>query len=98
MLLEWIKDYWCVLVVLFGWATNLVVDHKEISQLKLKVAELDDNFKIGDIELLRESIQSLEKKYDKLHSEIGDIKVLLSEISTKMSLIYDGKLAIGENK
>ena len=79
-------------------ATNLVVDHKEISQLKLKVAELDDNFKIGDIELLRESIQSLEKKYDKLHSEIGDIKVLLSEISTKMSLIYDGKLAIGENK
>jgi len=92
--IEWIKNYWPILITVAGWAATLVTDHKEIKYLKAKVKKLDDNFDAREISSLKESFKSLENKYDALSDEIRSIRTLLSEISTKVGLLIDGKINI----
>lgn len=93
-LIEWIKNYWPILITFAGWIVTLVTDHKEIKYLKVKVKKLDDNFDAREITSLKESFKSLENKYDALSDEIRSIRTLLSEISTKVGLLIDGKINI----
>lgn len=94
--LEWIKTYWTILITLAGWVLLLVKDHSEIKALKQDVKFLKDNFDIKEIELMKKSYENLENRYDNLSNEIGSIKTILSEISTKVTLLVDGKINIGE--
>ena len=41
---------------------------------------------------LKKSYDSLEARYDTLSDEIGSIKTILSEISTKVTLLVEGKI------
>jgi hypothetical protein len=43
---------------------------------------------------MKESFLSLEKKYDNLSEEVRSIRTLLSEISTKVGLLIEGKINI----
>lgn len=92
--LEWIKNYWTILITLTGWILLLVKDHIEIKAIKQDVKFLKDNFDIKEIELMKKSYESLESRYTTLSSEIGSIKTLLSEISTKVTLLVNGKINI----
>lgn len=95
-MLEWIKNYWSIILTLIGWILLLVKDHNEIKAIKKDVKYLQDNFDIKEIELMKKSYESLENRYANLSNEIGSIKTLLSEISTKVTLLVNGKINIGE--
>lgn len=93
-MLEWIKNYWTIIITLAGWVILLVKDHTEIKSLKEDVKYLQDNFDIKEIEAMKKNYESLENRYANLSSEIGSIKTLLSEISTKVTLLVNGKINI----
>lgn len=93
-MLEWIKNYWTILVTLIGWILLLVKDHNEIKAIKQDVKYLQENIDIKEIELMKKSYESLENRYANLSSEIGSIKTLLAEISAKVTLLVNGKINI----
>ena len=90
-MLAFIKTYWTILLTIAGWIILLVKDHNEIKSLKQDVKYLQDNFDVKEIELMKKSYESLENRYANLSNEIGSIKTLLSEISTKVTLLVNGK-------
>lgn len=91
-MLEWIKNYWTILVTLAGWILLLVKDHNEIKSIKQDVKYLQENIDIKEIELMKKSYESLESRYATLSNEIGSIKTLLAEISAKVTLLVNGKI------
>jgi predicted nucleic acid-binding Zn-ribbon protein len=93
-MLDWIKSYWTILITLAGWVILLVKDHNEIKSLKQDVKYLQDNFDIKEIEAMKKGYENLENRYADLSSEISSIKTLLSEISTKVTLLVNGKINI----
>lgn len=93
-MLEWIKNYWTILITLIGWILLLVKDHNEIKSIKQDVKYLQENIDIKEIELMKKSYESLENRYASLSNEIGSIKTLLAEISAKVTLLVNGKINI----
>ena len=91
-MLEFIRAYWTMLITIAGWVIVLVKDHIAIRDIKHDVAFLKENVDVREIELIKKSYDGLEAKYDKLSNEIGSIKTILSEISTKVTLLVDGKI------
>ena len=91
-MLEFISANWTMLVTIAGWIIILVKDHIAIRDIKHDVTFLKENVDIKEIELIKKSYDSLEARYDTLSNEIGSIKTILSEISTKVSLLVDGKI------
>lgn len=84
--------HWSMLVTIVGWIIVLVKDHVAIRDIKHDVTFLKENVDIKEIELIKKSYDSLEARYDTLSNEIGSIKTILSEISTKVSLLVEGKI------
>ena len=97
-MLEFINAYWKMLVTLAGWIIILVKDHIAIRDIKHDVAFLKENVDVKEIELIKKSYDGLEAKYDTLSNEIGSIKTILSEISTKVTLLVNGKININGEK
>ena len=97
-MLEFINAYWKMLVTIAGWIIILVKDHISIRDVKHDVAFLKENFDVKEIELIKKSYESLEARYDTLSNEIGSIKTILSEISTKVTLLVNGKININGEK
>lgn len=93
-MLEWIKNYWTIIVTILGWILLLVKDHNELKAIKQDVKYLQENIDIKEIELIKKSYESLENRYATLSNEIGSIKTILSEISTKVTLLVNGKINI----
>ena len=91
-MLEFISAHWSILVTIVGWIIILVKDHIAIRDIKHDVTFLKENVDIKEIELIKKSYDSLEARYDTLSNEIGSIKTILSEISTKVSLLVEGKI------
>lgn len=91
-MLEFVSTHWSILVTIAGWIIILVKDHIAIRDIKHDVTFLKENVDIKEIELIKKSYNSLEARYDTLSNEIGSIKTILSEISTKVSLLVDGKI------
>ena len=91
-MLEFIRSYWTMLITIAGWIIVLVKDHIAIRDIKHDVTFLKENVDIKEIELIKKSYDSLEARYDTLSNEIGSIKTILSEISTKVSLLVEGKI------
>ena len=91
-MLEFISTNWTILVTIAGWIIVLVKDHIAIRDIKHDVTFLKENVDIKEIELIKKSYESLEARYDALSTEIGSIKTILSEISTKVTLLVDGKI------
>lgn len=87
-----------MLVTVAGWIIVLVKDHIAIRDIKQDVAFLKENVDVKEIELIKKSYDGLEAKYDALSSEIGSIKTILSEISTKVTLLVNGKININGEK
>lgn len=93
-MLAFIKTYWTIIVTIVGWVLLLIKDHNEIKEIKQDVKYLQDNIDVAEIELIKKSYEGLEAKYDALSNEIGSIKTILSEISTKVTLLVNGKINI----
>ena len=93
-MLAFIKTYWTIIVTIVGWVLLLIKDHNEIKEIKQDVKYLQDNIDITEIELIKKSYEGLEAKYDALSNEISSIKTILSEISTKVTLLVNGKINI----
>ena len=93
-MLAFIKTYWTIIVTIIGWVLLLIKDHNEIKEIKEDVKYLQDNIDVAEIELIKKSYDSLEARYDALSNEIGSIKTILSEISTKVTLLVNGKINI----
>ena len=93
-MLAFIKTYWTIIVTIVGWVLLLIKDHNEIKEIKEDVKYLQDNIDVAEIELTKKSYEGLEAKYDALSNEIGSIKTILSEISTKVTLLVNGKINI----
>ena len=91
-MLEFIRAYWTMLVTIAGWIIVLVKDHIAIRDIKQDVKFLKKNVDIKEIELIKKSYDSLEARYDTLSDEISSIKTILSEISTKVTLLVEGKI------
>ena len=91
-MLEFIRNYWTMLVTIAGWIIVLVKDHIAIRDIKHDVTFLKENVDVREIELIKKSYDSLEARYDTLSDEIGSIKTILSEISTKVTLLVEGKI------
>lgn len=91
-MLEFMSAHWSMLVTIAGWIIVLVKDHIAIRDIKHDVTFLKENVDIKEIELIKKSYDSLEARYDTLSNEIGSIKTILSEISTKVSLLVEGKI------
>ena len=91
-MLAFIKTYWTIIITIIGWVLLLIKDHNEIKEIKEDVKYLQDNIDVAEIELIKKSYDSLEARYDTLSNEIGSIKTILSEISTKVSLLVEGKI------
>ena len=91
-MLEFISTHWSILVTIVGWIIVLVKDHVAIRDIKHDVTFLKENVDIKEIELIKKSYDSLEARYDTLSNEIGSIKTILSEISTKVTLLVEGKI------
>lgn len=91
-MLEFISANWTMLVTVAGWIMVLVKDHIAIRDIKHDVTFLKENVDIKEIELIKKSYDSLEARYDTLSDEIGSIKTILSEISTKVTLLVEGKI------
>ena len=97
-MLAFIKTYWTIIVTIVGWVLLLIKDHNEIKEIKEDVKYLQDNIDIAEIELIKKSYEGLEAKYDALSNEISSIKTILSEISTKVTLLVNGKININGEK
>lgn len=97
-MLAFIKTYWTIIVTIVGWVLLLIKDHNEIKEIKEDVKYLQDNVDVAEIELIKKSYDSLEARYDALSNEIGSIKTILSEISTKVTLLVNGKININGEK
>lgn len=97
-MLAFIKSYWTIIVTIVGWVLLLVKDHNEIKEIKEDVKYLQDNIDVAEIELIKKSYEGLEAKYDALSNEISSIKTILSEISTKVTLLVNGKININGEK
>lgn len=97
-MLAFIKSYWTIIVTIVGWVLLLVKDHNEIKEIKQDVKYLQDNVDVAEIELIKKSYDGLEARYDALSNEIGSIKTILSEISTKVTLLVNGKININGEK
>ena len=97
-MLAFIKTYWTIIVTIVGWVLLLIKDHNEIKEIKEDVKFLQDNIDIAEIELIKKSYEGLEAKYDALSNEISSIKTILSEISTKVTLLVNGKININGEK
>ena len=93
-MLAFIKNYWTIIVTIVGWVLLLIKDHNEIKEIKQDVKYLQDNVDVAEIELIKKSYDGLEARYDALSNEIGSIKTILSEISTKVTLLVNGKINI----
>ena len=91
-MLEFISTYWTMLVTIAGWIIVLVKDHIAIRDVKHDVTFLKENVDVREIELIKKSYDSLEARYDTLSDEISSIKTILSEISTKVTLLVEGKI------
>ena len=91
-MLAFIKNYWTIIVTVVGWVFVLVKDHNEIKEIKRDVEYLQDNIDISEIEFMKKNYENLEDKYDTLSNEISSIKTILSEISTKVTLLVNGKI------
>ena len=91
-MLEFMRTHWSMLVTIAGWIIVLVKDHVAIRDIKHDVTFLKENVDIKEIELIKKSYDSLEARYDTLSDEIGSIKTILSEISTKVTLLVEGKI------
>lgn len=91
-MLAFIKSYWTIIVTIIGWVFVLVKDHNEIKEIKKDVEYLQDNIDISEIEFMKKNYENLEDKYDALSNEISSIKTILSEISTKVTLLVNGKI------
>ena len=91
-MLEFISTHWSILVTIAGWIIILVKDHIAIRDVKHDVTFLKENVDVREIELIKKSYDSLEARYDTLSDEIGSIKTILSEISTKVTLLVEGKI------
>ena len=97
-MLAFIKTYWTIIVTIIGWVLLLIKDHNEIKEIKEDVKYLQDNIDVAEIELIKKSYDGLEARYDTLSNEIGSIKTILSEISTKVTLLVNGKININGEK
>lgn len=97
-MLAFIKTYWTIIVTIIGWVLLLIKDHNEIKEIKEDVKYLQDNIDVAEIELIKKSYEGLEAKYDALSNEISSIKTILSEISTKVTLLVNGKININGEK
>lgn len=97
-MLAFIKTYWTIIVTIIGWVILLIKDHNEIKEIKEDVKYLQDNIDVAEIELIKKSYDGLEAKYDALSNEISSIKTILSEISTKVTLLVNGKININGEK
>ena len=97
-MLAFIKTYWTIIVTIVGWVLLLIKDHNEIKEIKEDVKYLQDNIDVAEIELIKKSYEGLEARYDALSNEIGSIKTILSEISTKVTLLVNGKININGEK
>ena len=97
-MLAFIKTYWTIIVTIVGWVLLLIKDHNEIKEIKEDVKFLQDNIDVAEIELIKKSYEGLEAKYDALSNEISSIKTILSEISTKVTLLVNGKININGEK
>ena len=97
-MLEFVSTHWSILVTIAGWIIILVKDHIAIRDIKHDVTFLKENVDIKEIELIKKSYDGLEAKYDALSNEIGSIKTILSEISTKVTLLVNGKININGEK
>lgn len=97
-MLAFIKTYWTIIVTIVGWVLLLIKDHNEIKEIKEDVKYLQDNIDVAEIELIKKSYEGLEARYDTLSNEIGSIKTILSEISTKVTLLVNGKININGEK
>ena len=97
-MLAFIKSYWTIIVTIIGWVLLLIKDHNEIKEIKEDVKYLQDNIDVAEIELIKKSYDGLEAKYDALSNEISSIKTILSEISTKVTLLVNGKININGEK
>lgn len=97
-MLAFIKTYWTIIVTIIGWVLLLIKDHNEIKEIKEDVKYLQDNIDVAEIELIKKSYDGLEARYDALSNEIGSIKTILSEISTKVTLLVNGKININGEK
>lgn len=97
-MLEFISANWTMLVTVAGWIMVLVKDHIAIRDIKQDVTFLKENVDVREIELIKKSYESLEARYDTLSNEIGSIKTILSEISTKVTLLVNGKININGEK
>ena len=93
-MLAFIKTYWTIIVTIVGWVLLLIKDHNEIKEIKEDVKYLQDNIDVAEIELIKKSYEGLEAKYDALSNEIGSIKTILSERSTKGTLLVNGRINI----
>ena len=93
-MLAFIKTYWTIIITIVGWVLLLIKDHNEIKEIKEDVKYLQDNIDVAEIELIKKSYEGLEARYDALSNEIGSIKTILSEISTKVTLLVNGKINI----
>ena len=91
-MLAFIKTYWTIIITIVGWVLLLIKDHNEIKEIKEDVKYLQDNIDVAEIELIKKSYEGLEAKYDALSNEISSIKTILSEISTKVTLLVNGKI------
>ena len=97
-MLAFIKTYWTIIITIVGWVLLLIKDHNEIKEIKEDVKYLQDNIDVAEIELIKKSYEGLEARYDALSNEIGSIKTILSEISTKVTLLVNGKININGEK
>ena len=97
-MLAFIKTYWTIIITIVGWVILLIKDHNEIKEIKEDVKYLQDNIDVAEIELIKKSYEGLEAKYDALSNEISSIKTILSEISTKVTLLVNGKININGEK
>ena len=97
-MLAFIKTYWTIIITIIGWVLLLIKDHNEIKEIKEDVKYLQDNIDVAEIELIKKSYEGLEARYDALSNEIGSIKTILSEISTKVTLLVNGKININGEK
>ena len=91
-MLELIKTYWTIIITLVSWIVLLVKDHSEINAIKQDVKYIQENIDVREIDAMRKNYESLEKRYANLSNEMVCIKTLLSEISTKVTLLVNGKI------
>ena len=97
-MLEFISTYWTMLVTIVGWMIVLMKDHIAIRDVKHDVTFLKENVDVREIELIKKSYESLKAGYDVLSNEMGCIKTILSEISTKVTLLVNGKINMNGEK